>query len=88
MCLSSTLSLCSVSTFGAPWEHPGSTCEYPEYLPSTPCTMRWHARESVAVHADEWMKRPPKSALALPACMMSCECGRPISRTHSTPWYP
>ena len=68
--------------------HAGSTCEYPEYLPSTPCTMRWHARESVDVHADEWMKRLSKSALALPACMMSYECGRPISRTHSTPWYP
>ena len=61
-----------------------TTCEYPEYLPSTPCTMRWHALESVAVHADDWMKRPPKSALALPACMMRRECERPISRTHGT----
>ncbi len=59
-------------------------------LVSTPSTSRVpHApcvgvRESVAVHADEWMKRPPKSALALPACMMRRECGRPTSRTHST----
>ncbi len=52
-------------------------------VPDAPCVgMRGNRSPCTQI---KWMKRPPKSALALPACMVSCECGRPISRTHSTP---